>query len=579
MNQRSGYDVWRKYLSPHMGKLAGLMVLVLASTGLQLINPQIVRLFIDSTSEMRSTSALIVIALAYIAVAIAAQGASIAATYLGEKVAWKSTNALRGDMVAHALRLDMTFHNQQTPGIMIERIDGDVSVLANFFSHFGVKVVSNFLLLLGMLALLFQVNWMVGVAFIVFTVIAMLVLKKMRNYAVPRWVDTRQSSASLFGFLEERLVGTEDVRSNGATQYVMRRLFELSRIKLGTDKKAYFASGVTWNTTILIFAIGTGMAWSFGAYLFWKGSISLGTVFLIYLYVNMLRTPVEQITQQFRDLQKAQACIQRTQQFLSIESKLVEGPGAELPKTALAVEFDNVWFGYKEDEMVLKGIGFSLGPRQKLGILGRTGSGKSTIAQLLFRFYDVQQGTVRLGGVDAKIATIEQWRRRVAIVTQEVQLFSGTIRDNLTFFNPAISDREILDAFGQLKLLDWLNSLENGLDTQLGAGGEGLSAGQGQLLAFARIYLRDPGLVIFDEASSRLDPATERLLSQAVERLLENRTGIIIAHRLDTIQWVDHVMILDQGEIIEFGKREELKRSDTSRYAQLLRHGMEALLA
>ena len=201
MNQRSGYDVWRKYLSPHMGKLAGLMVLVLASTGLQLINPQIVRLFIDSTSEMRSTSALIVIALAYIAVAIAAQGASIAATYLGEKVAWKSTNALRGDMVAHALRLDMTFHNQQTPGIMIERIDGDVSVLANFFSHFGVKVVSNFLLLLGMLALLFQVNWMVGVAFIVFTVIAMLVLKKMRNYAVPRWVDTRQSSASLFGFL------------------------------------------------------------------------------------------------------------------------------------------------------------------------------------------------------------------------------------------------------------------------------------------------------------------------------------------------------------------------------------------
>lgn len=556
-----------------------LWLFVLVSTSLQLINPQIVRNFIDIASGEQQEGELMTTALWFIGVALLAQLSSVAATYLGEKIAWRATNELRGDLMEHAMKLDLSFHHQTTPGTMIERIDGDVTVLANFFSQFGVRMISNLLLLIGMLVILFQVNWVVGLSFTLFSLVSYYVLNKMRHYAVSRWGETRQNSANLFGFLEERLAGTEDVRSNGAAQFVMRRLFELSRVKMKSDYKAHLAWVTSWNVTIVLFAVATAMALAFGAYLYWQGSATLGTVFLMYMYVNMLRTPVEQISQQIQDLQRAQACIKRTQELLHTESKIADGAGASLPAGALEVEFANVDFSYAEDQAVFKGLSFRLEAGKSLGLLGRTGSGKSTIAQMLLRFYDPSSGSIRLGGVELKQMSLHQLRSKVAMVTQDVQLFSGTVRDNLTFFDRSITDQQILHAFESLGLTEWFQGLPSGLDTELGAGGAGFSAGQAQLLAFTRIYLRDPGLVIFDEASSRLDPATEQLLSSAVGKLLENRTGIIIAHRLQTIQTVDQILILEQGGILEQGTREELCQQPDSRFAQLLQTGMEVSFA
>ncbi|MGZ4032800.1 MAG: ABC transporter transmembrane domain-containing protein, partial [Tumebacillaceae bacterium] len=350
-----------------------LGLLVLVSTGMQLVNPQIMSRFIDTATGETQASSLILTALLFIGVALLAQIAAVAATYFGERVAWKATNALRSDLFEHTLKLDLSYHHEQTPGSMIERIDGDVTVLANFFSQFGVRVVTNLLLLVGMLVILFGVNWIVGLSFSVYSVIAFWVLKRMRNFAVPRWVETRQSSANLFGFLEERLAGMEDVRANGASGFVMRRLYELSRIKMKTDRKAYYASGISWNTTILLFAFATAMALAFDAYLYWRGQATLGTAFLIYTYVNMLRTPVEQIAQQMQDLQQAQACIQRTQALLGRASKIGDGQGTPLAEGALAVEFAQVTFGYQAEEVVLRNLSFRLEPGKKLGLLGRTG--------------------------------------------------------------------------------------------------------------------------------------------------------------------------------------------------------------
>ena len=214
-----------------------------------------------------------------------------------------------------------------------------------------------------------------------------------------------------------------------------------------------------------------------------------------------------------------------------------------------------------------------------LGLLGRTGSGKTTLARLIFRLYDPRSGCIEINGEDVRNASLETLRRNIAIVTQDVQLFRASVRDNLTFFDRSVSDAQILNTLEELELSEWYRSLPKGLDTELDTGSRSLSAGEAQLLAFTRVFLRNPGLVILDEASSRLDPATEQRLERAIDKLLQNRTAIIIAHRLGTVQRADEIMILDRGTVSEYGNRKQLAADANSRFYQLLQTGMEEVLA
>jgi ABC-type multidrug transport system fused ATPase/permease subunit len=228
---------------------------------------------------------------------------------------------------------------------------------------------------------------------------------------------------------------------------------------------------------------------------------------------------------------------------------------------------------------VLHDVTFDLPPGRVLGVLGRTGSGKTTLTRLLFRLYDPAQGSIRLGGVDLRDAGLGDLRTRVGLVTQEIHLFHASVRDNLTFFDRSIPDARILAVLDDLGLGAWYRGLPRGLDTKLAPGGSGLSAGQAQLVAFARVFLKDPGLVILDEASSRLDPATERQVEHAVDRLLAGRTGIIIAHRLGTVGRADRILILERGRLVETGPRAALAADPDSPFAQLLQRGLEEVLA
>jgi ATP-binding cassette subfamily B protein len=249
-----------------------------------------------------------------------------------------------------------------------------------------------------------------------------------------------------------------------------------------------------------------------------------------------------------------------------------------LPAGALSVELDGVSFAY-ESESVLHGVSCYVEPGEVLGLLGRTGSGKTTISRLIFRLHDPVEGTVRLGDIDIRNARLESLRRRIGLVTQDVQLFQGTLRDNVALFDRSVPDAQLGDVFRELGLEEWLDALPSGLDTPLGAGGRGLSAGEAQLVALARVFLKDPGLVVLDEASSRLDPATERLLERAVTRLLDGRTGVVIAHRLATVQRADRIMILEDGSVAELGLRSVLVQAPESRFSRLLRAGIAEELA
>ena len=293
----------------------------------------------------------------------------------------------------------------------------------------------------------------------------------------------------------------------------------------------------------------------------------------------MLQWPLREITGQIEQLQHAGAGIERISELYAIRTRIADGTGAPIPAGPLAVDMRDVTFGYTDDEAVLRDVTLRLEPGHVLGLLGRTGSGKTTLARLLFRLYDPGQGEIRLGDTEIRAARLSELRHRVGMVTQDVQLFHASVRDNLTLFDSSIADARIEEAIRLLELGDWLDGLDDGLDTVLESGGETLSTGEGQLLAFTRVFLRDPGLVVLDEASSRLAPATEERIEHAGDRLLAGRTGILIAHRLRTVFRADTILILDEGRIAEFGERERLAADPRSRFSSLLRTGLEEALA
>jgi ABC-type multidrug transport system fused ATPase/permease subunit len=279
------------------------------------------------------------------------------------------------------------------------------------------------------------------------------------------------------------------------------------------------------------------------------------------------------MTQELQELQKAASGIVRIDQLRHLGSSIADG-SEDLPAGPLSIEFDHVSFSY-EDRGVLDDVSFTLTPGKSLGLLGRTGGGKTTITRLIARLYDPDRGVVRVGGHDLRSLRFESLRRSVGVVTQDVQLFQASVRDNLTFFAER-PDEDILAVLERVGLGPWIRRL--GLDTELGAGGQGLSAGEQQLLAFARVFLQDPGVVILDEPSSRLDPVTEMLLATATERLYAGRTVVIIAHRLETVRLADEIMVVDEGRIVEHGPRQTLAADPSTRYAALLATGRGDIL-
>lgn len=573
------WDLLSQHIRPQKGRFVLLTVMLLSSIGLRIIAPQIMRKFIDSALAGQALQTLTITALIFIGVALIQQVIAVSVTYLGENVAWTATNALRAELAWHALNLDMRFHNDHTPGELIERIDGDVTELATFFSQFALNLVSNGLLLIGVLAALFLEDWRTGLGFTIFSFATILILGRLKDIAVPHQKARRQAEAELYGFLEEQLAGTEDIRSSGAVDYSIRELFRHQSQILTHNRRSHFKRWIIENAMGLALTTGTLLAISSGYWLYTAGLVTIGTVYLFVHYINLLEEPFWAMTHEIESFQTIGACVERLTEFRNFKAEVLDGAGVDIPAHPLKLAFQDVTFSYNGNDSVLSGLSFQLNPGSVLGLLGRTGSGKTTLARLIFRLYDPKSGCIEINGKDVRHASLETLRRNIAIVTQDVQLFRASVRDNLTFFDRSIPDEKILATLEELELGDWFRALPEGLDTKLETGSRSLSAGEAQLLAFTRVFLRNPGLVILDEASSRLDPATEQRLERAVDKLLQNRTAIIIAHRLDKVHRADEIMILESGQVSEYGDRRELAKDANSRFYRLLQTGLEEVLA
>jgi len=568
-----------RYLKPQLPQVVLLGFLLAGSIGLQLVNPQIIRYFIDTVTGDGTGKNLIYAALLYIGLAIVQQVIAVFATYVSQDVGWKSTNELRCQLVLHCMKLDMSFHKEHQSGELIQRVDGDVTALFEFFSKFSVNLMTNIGLIIGVVVLLFGIDWRVGAVMVIYCLITFFIFGRIQKASIPYNLKDREINAKFFGFLGEQIACTEDVRSNGASPNVMHSFYLFLRKWSPARIKCGVANYSPWMATEMVSQIGNFTGLGLGAYLWSRGIISVGSIYVIFKYTDLIIRPINQIRRQFQDLQNAGSSIVRINELFNIKSKVVDGKGGCLPHGALSVSMNDVSFDYEEGVSLIKNITMNIPSGRVLGILGRTGSGKTTLARLLVRFYDVLKGEIRLGGEVIGNVPLKELRSHIAYVTQEVQLFKATVRDNLTFFNNDITDDAIMKTICEIGLKPWLDSMPQGLNTMLDSGGGGLSAGEAQLLAFVRAFLKNPGLLILDEASSRLDPVTENLIEKAIDKLLMGRTAIIIAHRLKTVQRSDDILILEDGSILEQGSRVKLLKNESSHFYHLMQSGIEEVLA
>jgi ATP-binding cassette subfamily B protein len=566
---------WRalgELLRRDRGRWIALGVLVAASAALALAGPIVVRAIVDRASEGTTGSEVARLAVLFLAIAVATQASAVAVAWFATVAAWRTTNGLRMRMTSHVLGLDHEFHRKHTPGELIQRVDGDVTSVSDFLGQVVPKAAGALCLVTGMVLVLAVLDIRLAIGMAAYVGLALAVVVRSRHRAVGESSDEMGSYARLYGGIEERITAGEDLRSNGAGGHAMWRFVEDSTDALRTALRRENAFLRMWWAVQTSVAAGSVLTLVVSAALVANGVISIGTAFLLFQYVLLISRPLEEVVHQLETVQKANGAMVRVIDLLRVRPGIVDDGTTSPPPGPLSVDLDHVTFDYGDDQPVLHDVDLVIAGGRSVGIVGRTGSGKTTCSRLVLRLVEATEGTVRLAGIPIADIPVAELRRRVALIPQEVELFAGSVRDNVTLFDPVPTDDAVIDA---LRAVGLDSVADAGIHRPLGASGSGLSAGEAQLLALARVWLRQPDLVVLDEATARVDPSTEARIEAAVDRLMRGRTTLIIAHRLSTLRRVDEIVVFEHGEMVEHGDRVELTADDDSRYARLLALALE----
>lgn len=550
-------------------RLTTLAVVLLGAAGAALAGPFVVRDFIDGVvTGSLSTADTVPLVLLFAGLGVAQYLFSAVEAGLAESLAWRSTNRLREDVLQHTIALPMDFHHSATPGELVERVDGDISLLSNLFSRFVLTILGEALVVLGVVGALFAVEWRIGLLFVVCLLAGAVALPRVATWGREAYRGNRAAIARFMGFVEERLAGVEDLQALGAVDHALDGLRERHRRVLSTDlRSALLGSSLVWASASVFTAVVTALALALGGLRFGAGTMTIGTVYLVFAFTQQLQEPLIRLSYQLQDYQRAMAGLVRTREILDTPVE-PQGGTTGLPGEPLEVTFQNVDFGYVEGHPVLSDLTFTVPAGQTLGVVGRTGAGKSTVAKLLTGLVRPDNGRILLGGVDTADVPTTTLRATAALVTQDVFLLDATIRDNISLFDPDVTDQRVHEALDRLGLADWFRRFPDGLDTRVNE--HLVSAGEGQLLALARVLTGDPGVLVLDEASARLDSETERRLDIALRPALAGRTAVVIAHRLTTLDSADLIAVIEDGRLIELGPRQQLMADHRSRFAAML---------
>jgi len=568
VRQRSNRELLRALwplLAAHRGALTRACLILLACTALFQAGPLLIRHAVDTNLPAHDVRGLVATVIAF----VAAQGLYLLLNYrqnlILQRTGLRIITDLKQRLFEKVLSLSYSFFDEMPPGKLIARVESDVEALRQLFTFTAVVLVGDTFKLIVSAILMISIQPVLA-AIVLATLAGILALTmSLQRVGRPVFREARERNADLTGFIEERLHAIPVVQAFSQEAQTCADMDTQNRLKFQADAKSYFIWNVYWNAIILLELLGVCTSLVLGGALVMQGQATIGTIIMFTEFLRRFFEPVFRLSEQMGILQRAFVCGERVLDMLERPPE-VRDPAAPREWSGLQenIEFRDVSFGYREGRPVVDHVSFTLPRGEHWAIVGPTGGGKTTLISLLLRFYDPQSGAVRVDGIDVRDLRQSDLRARCALVLQDIVLFPGTVRENLTLGEPDISEADMREAARVAAADTFVEGLAEGYDTPLLERGANLSTGQRQLLSFARALARNPDILILDEATASVDPETERAIQAALHRLLEGRTALIIAHRLSTIQDCDRILVVENGRIVEQGTHRELLARDGS---------------
>jgi ATP-binding cassette subfamily B multidrug efflux pump len=558
------------YVQPYRGVFIGLIVLTVATAVLGTVRPALIQRMVDVDITNNDWAGLNRSTLWLLGLLLVHTLVSYLQTYYGGWLGQYIVRDIRADLYRHLLSLKLSFFDRTPIGVLVTRNISDVETLADVFSEGLAAMVGDLLQIVFLMIFMFWTNWQL--ALISLSVIPPLLFSTyvFKEKVKGSFQEVRNAVAKLNSFVQEHLTGMNVVQIFNNEQREYQKFEAINQEHTRANIKSVLYYSIYFPVAEVLGAIGVGLLVWYAAQGQIAGTISKGELIAFIMYNALFFRPIRQIADRFNTLQLGLVSTERLLKLLDNEELIATSGTRPVPQLRGEVEFDKVWFAYNEPEWVLKDISFHVQPGQTVAFVGATGAGKTSIINLLSRFYDIQQGHIRVDGEDLREYDLSQLRRQIGVVLQDVFLFAGSIRDNITLGNKEIKDAKIWEAAALVGAERFIRRLPGGLDYPVMERGATLSVGQRQLISFVRALVYEPRVIVLDEATSSVDSETEEMIQHAIDKLMEGRTSLVIAHRLSTIQKADKIIVLDRGEIKETGTHDELLRLG-GYYAQLYR--------
>lgn len=569
------------YVRPYRVQLLWAMLMMVCIAIGNLAGPYLIKLAIDSAIVDGDRSLLAAAAIGYVAASLLVWAGTYGQTHIMSWVGQTVLFSMRRELFVHLQRLSFNYYDRMEAGRIMSRMTGDVNALNDFLTSGIVAIASDIFVLVGIIVIMFVLNWQLALATMVVAPIIAVVTHLYRRRSRSLYREVRWQNSVVTTYLAENISGVRAVQAFAREELNQRRFDavnseNLRRLLVATLFSAGFGPIITFISTV-----ATVMVIWFGGQMVLGDQMTLGSLWAFIAYVGRFFEPINELSARYNSMQAAMAGGERVYALLDTPIAVADRPGARpLAGITGTVRFDDVTFEYLPDRPVLKNVNLEAKPGEVVALVGHTGAGKSSIINILLRFYDIRSGAITVDGHDIRDVTTETLRRQVGLVLQEPFLFSGTIRDNIRYGKLDATEEEVVAAAQAVNLHDFIVGLPLGYDTEVNERGASLSQGQKQLISFARALIANPRILILDEATASVDTATERLIQHGLETLMRGRTSFVIAHRLSTIKAASQIIVLRQGRIIERGTHEELLAREGyyfNLYRMQFRHGASAI--